>query len=129
MIGIPTAAVNEVPPTTRAIWNDVLGYWERRRLIYNGLLAVVFVTFMLEHDWWAIRFSPEMAAELVVLVAAANLCYTTAHLVDMALQHSDFRTSWRERRGWLFACGCLLGAALTRLTLLFLVTNGGFVFK
>lgn len=110
MIGIPTP--EEAPATTRSIWSDCLAYWEPRRLIYNGLLAMVVIVQLTENHWWGqMRWAP-----MVVAVAAANLCYTSAHAVDMALQHSDFRHSWRERRGWLFFTGCILATALAHLT-------------
>jgi len=116
MIGIPTP--DEAPATTRSIWSDCLAYWEPRRLIYNGLLAMVVVVQLTQDHWWYRLFhQPATLAQLVVAAAMANLLYTSAHAVDMALQHSDFRLVWLERRGWLFVAGCVLAAALAHLTL------------
>ena len=121
MIGIPTP--DEAPATTRSIWSDCLAFWEPRRLIYNGLLVMVVAVQLTQNHWWhRLFFQPAALAQLVVAVAVANLCYTSAHAVDMALQHSDFRSSWRERRNWLFVAGCVLAAALAHLSLGVLLT-------
>jgi len=78
---------------------------------------VVVVQLTQNHWWRQLLFQPAALAHLMVAVAAANLCYTSAHAVDMALQHSDFRLTWRERRGWLFAAGCVLATACTHILL------------
>lgn len=115
MIGIPTAA-DDTPPTTRAIWSDVLAYWEPRRLVFNGLLTMVVFTQLVQHHWWKELLTPTALARLLVAAAAANLCYSVAHGLDMALQHSDFRKFWRDHRGWIFLLGCWLGVALSFLS-------------
>lgn len=116
MIGIPTA-VDETPPTTRAIWTDVLAYWEPRRLVYNGLLTIVVLLQLAQQHWWGDLLTPTSLARLVVAVALANLCYTTAHLIDLAVQFSAFRKFWLEYRGGLFALGSILGSVLAYLLL------------
>lgn len=116
MIGIPTTADDEVAPTTRAIWSDVLAYWEPRRLIYNGLLLTVVLVQLVQQHWWRELLTPAALARLLVSAAAANLCYSVAHGLDMAIQHSDFRHFWRRHRSWLFVVGCWLGVAISFLT-------------
>ncbi len=117
MIGIPTAAIEDAPPTTRAIWTDVLAYWEPRRLIYNGLLTMVVVMQVLQQHWVRELLTPSALARLVIAAAAANFCYSLAHGLDMAIQHSDFRRFWRDHRGWIFLFGCWLGVAISYLSL------------
>ena len=116
MIGIPTVA-DETPPTTRAIWSDCLAYWEPRRLIYNGLLIIVVLLQLAQHHWWGDFLTPASLARMVVAVALANFCYSTAHLIDLAVQHSTFRKFWLEYRVGLFAMGSLLGSVLAYLLL------------
>lgn len=116
MIGIPTA-VDETPLTTRAIWSDCLSYWEPRRIIYNLLLAIVVLLQLAQQHWWGEFLTFAASARLVVAIALANLCYTTAHGVDLAVQHSDFRKLWLDYRGVLFVLGSLLGSVLAYLLL------------
>ena len=115
MIGIPTQP--SAPPTLRSIWSDCLRYWEPRRLVYNGILTVVVVTQLSALKAWPYLAAPHAILGMIIACALANLCYCTAYLVDLAVQHSDFREAWLERRGWLFFVGCILAGALTTFTL------------
>ncbi|MBX3165843.1 MAG: hypothetical protein KF760_00470 [Candidatus Eremiobacteraeota bacterium] len=112
MIGIPSASEDSAPLTSRAIWSDCLAYWEPRRLVYNGLLALVVLLQLQQNHWWADFLTGASLLRLVIAVALANLCYTTAHAIDLAIQHSDFRKFWLDMRGWLFAAGSVLGSVL-----------------
>lgn len=114
MIGVPQPD-QQPPPTMRSIWSNCLAYWEPRRIVYNGLLTVVVVLQLAQHGWWNELGQPLALARLVVAVALANLCYTVAHGVDVALQHSDFSKLWLEYRGLLFVAGSFLGCVLAFL--------------
>lgn len=115
MIGIPTPPAP--PPTLRSMWSDSLRYWEPRRLIYNVLLiAVVGVQLVIVQGLGPL-LSFHGLLLLVVMAAAANLCYTTAYLVDLSLQCSDWREQWLGQRGTLFFLGCTLAVALAVLSL------------
>jgi hypothetical protein len=119
MIGIPTP-----PPaalTSRNILNDGLRYWEPRRVVYNLLLTVVVISQLTSLQAWPQMATLKAMLGLIVCCAAANLCYCSAYLVDFPLQHSDFRESWLHHRGILFFAGCILGCALTALTVPFLL--------
>ena len=115
MIGIPTGPTP--PPTLRSIWSDCLSYWEFRRLIYNGILTFVVVTQLTSLHAWPLLATPKALLGMIVAIALANLCYCSAYVVDLAVQHSNFRETWLRGRGTLFGLGCILGAALTAITL------------
>ena len=114
VIGIPHSD-QQPTPTMRSIWTDCLAYWEPRRIVYNGLLAVVVLLQLAQQKWWGELGQPPALARLVVAVALANLCYTVAHGIDVAVQHSDFRKLWLEYRGLLFVAGSFLGCVLAFL--------------
>lgn len=97
---------------------DAIRYWEPRRLVYNGVLTVIVLV-----QAWPIlpsRWSGEwlsVLATLVVLAVAANVAYCAAYPVDIFLQCSDFRATWRRYRWVLFVIGLLVAAALAWLAL------------
>ena len=114
MIGIPTSP--EAPPTLRSIWSDCLSYWEPRRLGYNLVLTVVVIGQLTSLHAWPQLATLKVVVGMVVCCALANLCYCCAYPIDLGLQHSDYRESWLQRRGGLFFAGCILGCALTALS-------------
>ncbi|MBT9582237.1 hypothetical protein IV102_02740 [bacterium] len=113
MIGIPTTP--ETVPTVRSIWNDCLGYWEPRRIGYNLVLTVVVVAQLTSLQAWPQMATLKAVVGMVVCCALANFCYCSAYVIDLGLQHSDYREGWLQRRGGLFFAGCILGCALTAL--------------
>lgn len=97
----------------REIATDALRYWERRRLIYNAVLAAIVIGVFI----WALpdacrRLTPSSALSLVILAILANLLYCAAYVPDVFVQLSDFRHVWRRNRWLLFAVGLILAAAL-----------------
>ncbi len=92
---------------------EAVRYWEPRRLVYNGVLTIIVIV----HAWpvlpnrWSGEWLPGLAA-LFVLAVATNVAYCAAYPVDLFLQCSDFRETWRRYRWGLFVIG-LLGACRT----------------
>lgn len=94
----------------RSIFADALNYWERRRIIYNFLLAGVVITwiaatwphFRPAFTWYSLRF-------LLVFALLANACYCAAYLADLPMQHSPLRDFWRRWRWSLWLLGTLFG--------------------
>jgi hypothetical protein len=94
-------------PSHEAV-SATIRYWELRRIWYNLALALLVV-------WWIVRtwphFAPVMNLEslgkLLVLAVIANVCYSTAYLVDFTVQASTFATGWRRWRGLLWLAGTL----------------------
>ena len=98
----------------RSILADAIGYWERRRIIYNFLLAAVVVIWVAA-TWPHFRpaFTCSSLLALVVLALLANFCYCAAYVVDLPLQYSSLRNLWRRWRWSLFVVGTLLAILFT----------------
>ena len=101
----------------RVIVTDVLGYWERRRPLYNAVLAGV----VLAHFWAGLPASKtfltlDSLLGLGVLAVLANICYCAAYAADVFVQFSGFRAGWL--RWLLLALGTVFAAALTRFFVL-----------
>lgn len=101
-----------LPPQSaesRTLLANAVGYWERRRIIYNLLLATVVVVWIVS-TWPHFRpaFTWSSLFALVVLALFANVCYCAAYVADLPFQHSSFRAFWRRWRWSLFVFGTLL---------------------
>lgn len=88
-------------------------YWEPRRLVYNAVLAAVFVSWVV-WTWPHFRgaFSMEHFLALVVLAVLANLCYCAAYLVEIAMAASAMREVWARRRWGLWLMGMVIAFVL-----------------
>lgn len=98
----------------REILGDSIRFWERRRIIYNGILAAVVVGWLVltwPHFRDALTF--QSLVFLIVLALAANLCYTAAYLTDIPLQFSTLRARWRRWRLGLWLVGTCIAFVLT----------------
>ena len=98
----------------REIATDLLRYWEPRRLVYNGALAIVVVVqFVVNRpaSWKA--FTWDAALVTFLLAVVANVLYCAAYLVDGFVQYTPFRTVWFRIRWLLFALGVAFAAVLT----------------
>lgn len=94
------------------ILRDAVRYWEVRRIWYNVLLCGVVVAWVVG-SWPHFRPAVSVASllRLLVLAALANLCYSAAYLVDVPLQHSGSRASWRRHRWALWLAGTVFALA------------------
>lgn len=103
----PASMPPATPPTP--VFHDALRYWERRRIVYNlalALLALGWVVVTWPHFQPA--FTLDSLGKLLVLALLANVCYTSAYLVDLPVQQTAFRDAWLRYRWMLFAAGMLL---------------------
>jgi hypothetical protein len=98
----------------RETLGDAIGYWEPRRILYNIILATVFVGWVVL-TWPHFREAPILQALLflVIYAGAANLCYTAVYLVEIPLQRSAFRALWQHWRIGLWLVGILLAILFT----------------
>lgn len=96
-----------------AVITDALRYWERLRLAYNGILTCIVIGFFGAAVWSGqpIRYFTALVA-LFMLAVAANVAYSTAYLVDIFVQLSDFRDLWRRWRWMLFVIGMAFAVIL-----------------
>jgi len=93
---------------------DALRYWEPRRVLYNAILTVVAVTWVVltwphfgHVNLMGIPPGDTHPALLILIVLAflANVCYCAAYFVDIPLQLT-FGT-WRKYRWALLLTGTL----------------------
>ena len=101
-----SAAPPSAPPPFREVFTDAIRYWEVRRLGYNAILAAVVLGWVL-FTWPRFRgaFTWGALLALFVLAVLANVCYCAAYMVDVSVQYSAFRDSWRRRRWALWLLG------------------------
>lgn len=93
---------------------DAVGYWEARRIAYNGVLAaIVFAWVAATWPYFRPALTVQSFLLVLALAALANAGYCLAYPVDLAMQLSRRRESWLHRRWLLWLAGTLLAAALT----------------
>ena len=87
---------------------DALGYWERRRMIYNSLLMAVVLIWIIG-TWPHFRpaFTWDSLGALLLLAVLANVCYSAAYLADLPMQYSLLGGFWHRWRWTLFLLGTL----------------------
>jgi hypothetical protein len=91
-----------------------LQYWEPRRFVYNGVLALVVVGHLL----WALpgsreKLSFDLALGIFLLAVLANVCYCAAYLADVFVQFSGLHQAWRTGRVVLLVVGTAFAATIT----------------
>ena len=100
----------------RLAFTNAFRFWEPRRLIYNGALAIVVVGCFLA-GWPVSRrvLNADTMLLLFILAVLANVAYCAAYLPDLAMQHSALRDSWLRWRWLLLLIGTLFASAITYL--------------
>jgi len=90
-------------------------YWEPRRIVYNGLLAII-VLLCCWSKWPAPKhlINFELVLVIFVLAVLANVAYCAAYVPDVFAQASSYRDLWQRYRVLLFALGTLFAGVLTR---------------
>jgi len=92
----------------RAILTEAIRFWEPRRLVYNFVLAVVVVVWIVAT--WP-HFQPALTLHslllLSVLAVLANVCYCAAYFVDIPMQSLSVGSALRRQRWGLWVIGTL----------------------
>ncbi len=93
--------------------NNALRYWEPRRLIYNGVLALVVLTHFAA-AWPASRtkLSFDLLLGFFFLAVLANVCYCAAYVADIFVQFSGLHQQWRVGRMMLLVVGIAFAATI-----------------
>ena len=90
----------------RAFLTDAIRFWEPRRLVYNFVLAVVVVVWIVAS--WP-QFHPAFTLHslllLSVLAVLANVCYCAAYFVDIPMQSLSVGSALRRQRWGLWVMG------------------------
>ena len=108
--GRPDLAVSFLSRLSRYVAN-ALRYWEPRRLIYNGVLAlVVLVEIALKRASQQVTF--DLLLGLFILAVLANVAYCAAYAVDLFVQFSGLDAPWQRGRILVLVIGIAFGAAL-----------------
>jgi hypothetical protein len=104
---------------------DAIRYWERRRLTYNAILALIVIGYF----WRGLpdskhTLNADFVSLLFVLAVGANLAYCSAYIADVFAQMSDFREVWCKTRWILFTVGTVFAAVITRFVAMGMFSNG-----
>ncbi len=102
------------PAPLRETIKESLRFWERGRILYDGILVGVVAAWLVLS--WP-HFRPAMnwtnLGILIVLGLIMNLFYCAAYLVDLPLMRSEFAETWRKRRWILWLAGMLFAILAT----------------
>lgn len=92
-----------------------LRYWERRRVVYNAVLAgVVLVVFARHASILLERASIDGGLALFLLAVLANVAFCVAYPVDLFVRRARWPAASRRVRAALFAVGLAFAAVLTQ---------------
>jgi len=98
----------------RELLADLARYWEPRRIPNNlALVAIVFIWLVATLPHFRPALTLSTLGILTVLGLIANLFYSVAYLIDIALQTASFRSAWRQRRWVLWMAGLIFAIVLT----------------
>jgi hypothetical protein len=110
--------------TPRQALSDALRYWEPRRILYNGALALVVAAMYFMRPAGSrgdLTFGALQG--LFVLAVLANIAYCAVYLVDIVVQLSAFRALWLRARWLLLVVGAAFGTILAHFFSLAIVGN------
>ena len=95
----------------RDVINDLIRYWEKRRIVYNlVLILIVLAVFLSRMPESLDRLGFTLVLQLFMLAVTANVLYCTAYVVDVFVQLSDFSERWKKVRWVLFVIGLFYAA-------------------
>jgi hypothetical protein len=84
---------------------EMLVFWEKGRVMYNAILAVVTLT--------VVGFTPIYWPLLIGLAILANVLYCVAYPIDILMRETTFADGWLRIGRWLLlAAGTALAAVL-----------------
>jgi len=100
-------------PAFNDVFTDTIRYWEPLRIGYNLVLSLIVLGWVV-FTWPRFRgaFTWSSLLALFVLAVLANICYCAAYLVDVPVQYSAFRETWRRRRWILWLIGVIFAAII-----------------
>ena len=98
----------------KSLFADAVSYWERKRLIYNGVLTILVALC------WGAEFASagpqELFGAVMVLLffaGIANTLYCVAYPVDLVFQMTPLKEYWKQFRWLLFLCGVIVASLLS----------------
>jgi hypothetical protein len=110
----PSDDLQNPPAPFREMLADAARFWEPRRIPYNLVLIAIVFTWLVAT--WP-HFRPALTLSslgiFTVLGLIANVCYSVAYLIDIALQTVASRGQWKRRRWILWLAGVMFAIVLT----------------
>jgi hypothetical protein len=90
----------------RGTLGNAARFWEPRRILYNLLLTLVAIFWVLR-TWPHFRpaLVPSSLAKLSILAILANICYSAAYAVDIPMQQTVSQKVLLKSRWILFFLG------------------------
>jgi hypothetical protein len=108
-------------PDLTKITTEAIAYWEKKRIAYNVILAVITATaYFTSKSEWVIPINFDSVWGLFFLAVIANVLYCAAYIPDAVLHISDFRERRHRVRPVLFAIGTLFASLAA-----FAIASGG----
>ena len=112
---LPLLANRPAPPSNslRELFTASARFWELRRIAYNFLLSLVAVVWVVA-TWPHFRpvFAMVPLLQFAGLALLANVCYSSAYLLEFSLQVSPLQNSLPRLRRGLWMLGTLLALIL-----------------
>jgi len=112
---LPLLANRPAPPSNslRELFAASARFWELRRIAYNFLLSLVAVVWVVA-TWPHFRpgFAMVPLLQFAGLALLANVCYSSAYLLEFSLQVSPLQNSLPRLRRGLWMLGTLLALIL-----------------
>jgi hypothetical protein len=110
---IPQSSDPAEPTRFRESLSEALRFWEPGRLIYNFVLSVVVMEWLVI-TWPHFRpaFNGSSLGLLIVLALLANICYCAAYVVDVPMLRSSMGAAWNRGRWGLWLVGTLFAILL-----------------
>ncbi len=98
----------------RSIIGNAIRWWEPRRLIYNGVLALYFIgLFLRSYPLSKRALNYDSLLFLFGLAVLANVAYCAAYLPDIVLQLGGQEEALPKARWGLLAIGTAFALVLT----------------
>jgi hypothetical protein len=108
----------------RTAARDALQYWERRRFIYNGVLAaIVLSAFALGWPHSKTWFGPPASSAFIEAAIVANILYCAAYFAEFTIQFTPLGANLSRCRKAVFIVGVLL-ASMLALTIVVIISFG-----
>src|SRR5579872_3860128 len=92
--------------TARDALSNAVRYWEPRRILYNGVLAIVVgAIYVANLPTSRLDLTFDLIQGVFVLAVLANAAYCAAYVVDVLAQLTSFRPDWLRFRWALLLLG------------------------
>jgi len=99
----------------RSALTDALRYWEKKRVVYNLGLLLIVVGYFIHYRLQSVAvINVDNVLSLFVLAVLANVFYSSAYIVDVFLQLTEYAAIWKKRRWILFTIGFCFAAIIAR---------------